>query len=314
MHWKLKASIQNAIAILPSPVSYALYYRIQRHFGGLRRMNPVCGLTDGRDAWKKLKKIGCDPAGKVFFEVGTGRVPMVPLAYWLLGAKSTITVDINPYLKAELVRECLRFISNNDVEIKEIFGSLLNKERFDSLLRLQRQTNFRMDSFLDLCNIKYIAPGNAAQTGLNPQSVDVHTSCYVLQHIPPEVVKRIIVEGNRIISADGIFIHRIDYGDMFSYSDAKISPINFLQYSDAQWDKYAGNRYMYMNRLRHDDFMSLYQSAGHRILAVERTVHRQSLELLRSGGLKLDARFENKSEEILATTASWIVSKRRSAP
>ena len=49
----------------------------------------------------------------------------------------------------------------------------------------------------------------------------------------------------------------------------RIYPINFLQYSDAKWDRYADNRYMYMNRLRHDDFLALFHSSGHKILATE---------------------------------------------
>jgi hypothetical protein len=34
--------------------------------------------------------------------------------------------------------------------------------------------------------------------------------------------------------------------------------------------RYAGNKYMYMNRLRHDDFLDLFKSFGQKIIEVER--------------------------------------------
>lgn len=310
MHWKLKAGLQNAVAGLPSSLSYGVYYRLQRHFGGLRRMDALAGLGDGLEAWKRLERTGLDPAGKVFFEVGTGRAPLVALAFWLLGARKVRTVDLHPYLKAELVRDCLHDIARREERVRALLGERLKTRRLDALLRLDRTFRFDLRAFLDLCAIEYSAPADAARTGLRPSSVDVHASNVTLQHIPPAVVERILQEGNRIVRDDGVFVHHIDYADMFSYADGAIPPVNFLRYSDAEWDGYASNRYMYMNRLRHDDFLDLYRRAGHRLLSVEPTVHGPSLELLRSGRLKVDARFQDKPAVVLATTRSWIVSKK----
>ena len=310
MHWKLKAGIQNAVSLLPSQSSYAAYFWLQRHFGGLRKMNPVSRLSAGIETWRRIQKLGYNPIGKTFFEVGTGRAPITPIAYWLMGATGTITVDLNPYVKPGLVQESLQYMSDNRAEIQRLFGSLLDQQRLDDLLTLHGQTDFRIGTLFDLCNIQYIAPGDAARTGLSHGSIDVHTSFNVFEHIPPGILGKILEEGNRIISDGGLFVHRIDYSDHFSHSDSSISPINFLQYSDTEWDKYADNRYMYMNRLRHDDFVNLFQSAGQHILATEPTVHPPALDLLRGHHLKMDPRFGMKSEEVLATTDSWIVSKK----
>lgn len=310
MHWKLKAAIQNAVSFLPSSVSYATYFWIQRHFGGLRRINPVSRLAAGIETWKRIKELAYEPSGRVFLEVGTGRVPLVPLAYWLMGAKKTITIDLNPYLKAELIKESLQYISDNNEEIRKLFGSLMHENRMDDLLHFIRNASFSTSAFLDLCRINYVAPGDAANTTLPPQSIDFHTSYAVFEHIPLEVLKKIIDEGNRIISDNGLFIHRIDYSDHFSHSDKTISQINFLQFSDDEWERYAGNRYMYMNRLRHDDYIRLFQSAGHRILAADPNVDQQLQKLLRSGGLRLNERFKSKSEDVLSITGAWIVSQK----
>lgn len=310
MHWKLKAGLQHAVAGLPSSLSYGVHYRLQRHFGELRRIDALAGLSDGLEAWKRLERTGCDPEGKVFFEVGTGRVPLVPLAFWLLGARKVRTVDLHPYLRPELVRESLHDIARREERVRELLGERLKKRRLDALLRLDRTFRFDASAVLDFCGIEYAAPADAARTGLKASSVDVHASNAALQSIPPAVVERIVREGNRIVKDDGTFIHHIDYSDAFSRSDAAIPPINFLRYSDAEWDEYASNRYAYMNRLRHDDFLDLFRSAGHRLLSVEPTVHGPSLELLRSGRLTVDDRFKHKPAIVLATTRSWIVSKK----
>jgi hypothetical protein len=310
MRWKVKAAIQNTIALLPGSVSYAAYYRMQRLCGGLRRADPVERLAAGIQMWRRIVHRGIDPVDRVFFEVGTGTTPDVPLAFWLMGARRTITVDVNPYLKGELVREGLEYIDANQRDVAGLFDGLLQSTRMDALLRFHRTGRFSLPRFLDLCSIDYIEPGDAARTGLPPRSIDFHTSYTVFEHIPREILAGILEEGNRIIRADGLFVHMIDYSDHFSHSDTTISAINFLQYSDAEWARYAGNRYMYMNRLRHDDVLGLFQAAGHRILETTPAVDARSRELLDAGRLRVNARFDTKSPEILSICGSWIVTER----
>lgn len=309
MRWKTKAKIQNAVSLIPSSLSYTLYYWLQRNFGGLRSVNPERKFRAGVETWNVIQDAGQDPIGKKFLEIGTGRVPNIPITYWLLGAEGTTTIDLNPYMKAELTSEVLDYMARNEAKIEEIFGSLLRRDRFEELLRFHKHSTFSLEELLALCNIDYIAPGDAAETGLEDKSIDFHTSRAVFEHIPPGILKKILEEGNRIVRPNGMFVHRIDYSDHFSHSDKSISVINFLQYSDHEWDKLAGNRYMYMNRLRHDDFLSIFQSSGHRILACAPDVDELAAELLLSGDFQLDERFKDKSTEILSISGSWFVSK-----
>lgn len=310
MHWKTKAKIQNAISLLPSSVSYNSYYWLQRNLGALKTIDPVAKLKAGIKTWKKIQEAGFEPAEKVFLEVGTGWIPLVPVAYWLMGAKSTVTIDLNPYMKAELINESLEYMSSHNDHIENIFGPLLIRDRLEQLLSLYKSPDFSIDAFLELCQIDYIAPGDAAHTNLEEMSIDIHTSYKVFEHIPSEVLQSILKEGNRIISKNGIFVHRIDYADHFSYSDKTISAINFLQYSDKEWDRYANNRYMYMNRLRHDDFIKIFESSNQKIILNQPDIDEQAEELLRSGTLEVDEKFKNKPQDVLATTSAWIVSQR----
>jgi SAM-dependent methyltransferase len=234
----------------------------------------------------------------------------VPLAYYLMGARKTISLDLNPYLKSELIADALQHISENSEQTRALFGALLDQDRFSALLSYCRKGQFDSATFFDLCGIDYIAPGDAANAPLPSHSVDFHTSNTTLEHIPREVLLDILREGNRILRDNGLFIHRIDYTDHFSHSDNSISPINFLQYSDKEWRRYANNRYMYMNRLRHDDLLEVFQLAGHRILGSEPDVNQTVLESVSKGRLRLAERFAHKPLEVIATTGAWIITKK----
>src|SRR5690606_36737212 len=79
--------------------------------------------------------------------------------------------------------------------------------------------------------------------------------------------------------------------------------------SDDQWHKYNGNRYIYMNRLRHDDFVMLFESLGHRILETQTATDLHLVNILKSGQLSLDDRFSSKPDDVLAITGSWMVTQ-----
>jgi SAM-dependent methyltransferase len=310
MNWKIKARIQNIVSLLPVSASYELYYWMQRRFGGLRRLNPTRRLNAGIETWKKIEEQDRSPIGKVFFEVGTGRAPIVPLAYWLMGAEKTVTIDLNPYMKGDLIWEVLTYLSEHREEISRLFGSLLDEARFDKLLQFHKDSGRTSDEFLDLCGIEYIAPGDASDTGLPENSIDFHTSFTVFEHIPENVLKNILAEGNRVIRHNGLFVHRIDYSDHFSHSDRGISAINFLQYSDDEWERYAGNRYMYMNRLCHDDYIGLAESVGQKILAVHTDIDKRAQDILRRGRIKIAEKFRSKPPEVLEIISAWLITEK----
>lgn len=312
MDWRFKSALLEAVSRLPPSASYATYYWLQRRLGRSQVVDVSTKLRHGILTWKYVLAQGRDPRGKVFFEVGSGRTLLVPLAYWLMGARRTISVDLNRYLSQEMVHESLRQIAADTGRIRELFGDLLDDARFDAILELGRQRDWPLERFLDLCQIEYIAPGDAADTGLPAGSVDVHTSYTVFEHIPEHVLRRILAEGNRITADSGTFVHRIDYSDHFYTFDKGITTINFLQYSDRAWRLFAGNRYAYTNRLRHDDLLRLFEQAGHRIVDARPDVDRRALELLRSGTFRLDERFSAKSDDVLSISAAWIVSAKES--
>ena len=310
MRWKTKARIQNVVSLLPSRASYSAYYWMQRRFGNLKRLDPMGRLRAGIDIWQRILRQGRSPRDKVFLEVGTGHVPVTPLAFWLMGAEKTITIDVNPYVREELVRESIAHIAAHSYQVEQLFGPLLVRARFDELLA--RASRLDLGAFLDQCRVQYVAPGDAGRTDLPAGSVDYQVSYNVFEHVPPEELQRIVLEGNRVVAENGLFVHRIDYSDHFSHSDKTISAINFLQYSDDEWNRYAGNRYMYLNRLRHDDYVRLFESAGRRVVDLQYNSDPVSRELLESGGLRVHERFRSRPAEVLSIRDAWIVARKES--
>lgn len=303
MNWKLKAGIQNAIAALPSQMSYDAYYKFQRTFGGLKTVDYLVAsrMEAATMFWDALVENDVSPHSKRLLEVGTGRVPLLPISFWLMGAGSVTTVDLNPYVESDLVKLTLDFVRHNRSQIETIFGDRLVEDRLDKLIELGCADASPQQLF-DCCSIDYLAPSDAADTSLPAGTVDIHFSYTVLEHIPEPVLGPILREASRLLAPDGVCLHYVDYSDHFSHSDKSISAINFLKYNDRTWGKLADNRYMYMNRLRHDDMTAAIAASDHKILNVVTTEDDHVRALLGSGELQVDERFVNKSADSLAIT------------
>lgn len=303
MKWKTKALVQNVIASLPNDISYKSYYFFQRTVGGLKNFNPTAKLIAAKKVWQQIIASEYKPIDKVFCEIGTGRIPIVPIGYFLMGAKKTVTIDLNPYMKLELLIESLDFMKNNPSIVRDALGDFFNKDRFELLMQIDISEQTNLETILKSLRIEYIAPGDARNIEVESDFFDFYVSCTVFEHVSQDVLYDIVKESRRVLKPNGLSIHRIDYSDHFSHSDKDISAINFLQYSDKTWDRYAGNRYMYMNRLRHSEFVKLFKDSGYTIER-EQADHSDSVAQLLNH-FEVDTRFKNMSKEDLAITAAW---------
>jgi SAM-dependent methyltransferase len=305
----VKARVQNAVAALPFASSF-LYYAIQRSVGGLRP-----GLNHPMDRFRAalrmvewIESIGVDIAGRRFVEIGTGHMVNVPTALWLLGAEGTLTVDLHRYLSERLVAESNDYILRNPQKVVGLFGARAEARGFKE--RFHRLLSFRgtLHDLLALMNVRYVAPCDARALPLSEGSVGFHISNTVLEHISPDVLKGILSEAKRVLTADGLLVHLVDPSDHFSHDDDSIAAVNFLRFSDEEWHRWAGNRFMYHNRLRAVDYITLFKSAGASILAIEKRVDERSLRALNEG-LEVSEKFAGLAPEDLATTQLSILAR-----
>lgn len=305
MGWRQKAFLRNAVAKLPHDLSAAADYELQRRLGSFKSFSPMSRLEAGVQTWQRLTDQGYEPAGKRFLEVGTGRAPFTPLAFWLMGAEHTVTIDLDPLVKDELLNVGVSVMQDNAEEIRSMFGDLLDEDRLGEILAVRVPSSREL--ILQTGAIEYIAPVDASATGLPDNSVDFITSFTVFEHIPPSILHDILVESTRVQAPGGAHAHFVDYSDHFAHQDSSISHVNFLQYDDVAWQRLAGNRDTYVNRLRHDDMLALLAEAGHQIVSTDLSSHTGTAEALST--LPVNRRFRGKDTEVLQTTASWIISE-----
>lgn len=306
MKWRQKAIIQQLIARMPA--SDALYYGLQRRFGDLRsdRFDPMEWVIVAAEMIASVRNAGFSICGKRCLEVGTGRAIGLPISLWLCGAAQTVTIDLNRYLSAHLVENSWHYLRRNADKVAQMLkgndedGGLLN--RLDRLCGTAGDIN----SLLKLTNVVYLAPADATHLAFPNDSFDFQCSYSVLEHVPGPEILAMLVEARRLLRPEGVLLHIFDLSDHFSYGDESITKINFLRFSDAQWTRWAGNKYMYHNRLRPPEFVQLFQQAGVHILRELRGIDCRSLRELERD-FPLYERFRHFQPEELAVGAMQIM-------
>ncbi|MDB5034793.1 MAG: methyltransferase family protein [Chlorobi bacterium] len=306
MHWKQKARIQNTISRLPSPVRDVAYYFVQRKLGGLSDTNPTIHLEAAIEAATHIERQGRAVEGKTFLEIGSGRNLKVPVGLWLCGAGTIITVDLYRYLKVELLNETIAYIRTHGEEIVKLYGVFAERPIFRERMAMLGSAPTELEPLLRFLGMEYHAPADARALKMPDASIDYQVSYTVFEHIPTDILAAILREMNRVLRPDGLLVDLVDFSDHYSHSDESISRINFLQFSDSEWARYGGNRYMYHNRMRVDDCVALFERAGMKVLEVAANIDQRSLDELR-GGFQLNEKFRGKDEVTIATRNAWIV-------
>ena len=309
MRWQLKARVQNAVAALPFGSS-AVYFAIQRSVGGLRpnrnhpmdRFRAALGMVD----W--IESTGTNIAGRKFLEIGTGHMANVPTALWLLGAGETLSVDLNRYLSDKLVAESNDYVRRNRDEVLALFGDRASNDEFQNRFSQLLSFRGRLDGLLEMMGVRYIAPCDARALPVPDNSYDFHVSNTVLEHIPKQALLEILAEAKRVMKPEGLMVHHIDPSDHFSHDDDSIAAVNFLRFSDEEWHRWAGNRFMYQNRLRFSEYIALFEQAGLEMMRVEKQVDERSVRELR-GGLAIAEKFAGLEAEELATTEISVMAR-----
>ena len=138
--------------------------------------------------------------------------------------------------------------------------------------------------------------------------MDYHISTTVFEHIPGEDIKRILKEAKRILKKDGVAIHFIDLSDHFQHQDKSITGINFLRYSEKEWERIAGNEFAYCNRLRASDYIGLFEELGFDVCRKEVQEDEDALEIMRNGFV-IDEKFRHYSVDDLCVTGLRVTLK-----
>ncbi len=308
MGWQRKAKIQNVVSALP--MADAVYYAMQRTIGSLKpgRSNPLEWFQAAVKAVEWIRWAGQDVVGKRFLEVGTGRRVGVPVALWLCGAAHITTVDLHKYLSSPLVFEMNEYMRRHRKETFDAFGAEAETAHFRERFAQLESFNGRLQDFLRMANIEYLSPADAAQLPFADHTFDFHISHAVLEHVPADAIFKILTEARRLLTSDGLVLHIIDPSDHFAHDDNAITMINFLQYSEEDWHRLAGNKFMYHNRLRSYEYFEMFEKLGLEVVRRSQTTDEASLRALENG-FPLDAKFQSVAPQELAVTSLVVMGK-----
>jgi len=120
--------------------------------------------------------------GKTFFEVGTGHNAIVPVGFFLSGAKRVVTIDLYRRLNYNIMKNSLFNLAKNRHLVESLYFNITNSacwlnERLDLLSKYWSTPR----QFFKMANIRYLAPADAANTNLLNNSIDYHISTNVLE-------------------------------------------------------------------------------------------------------------------------------------
>jgi len=297
--WKVKVLIQFFLSHLPmgEKINYLLQNLKNSH-------SPEKMANRINDLSKSLKKLGehVELEGSTVVEIGTGWEAIGTILLYLMGVKICHTYDHVPHLRFELVQMLINEIENHIDEISQFIS--VPKPILDERLS-KIKTSENLNDFFEKANIIYHAPGDAAETGLESNSVDVVYSNAVLEHVPKEVVNNIIIESKRILKNTGVAYHLIGLHDHYVSFDKKISKVNFLQYPEWLWAFFVYNKISYHNRLREKQFLTIFKSHGAKINWIESKIDEPDIDVLKK--IKINKKFSGMTPEELAVYRTEII-------
>jgi SAM-dependent methyltransferase len=164
-----------------------------------------------------------------------------------------------------------------------------------------------MDRFLELANITYVAPGDATATGLPEASVDLFFADSVFEYVPLPLLHAFCREACRLlVPVKGRLCAMVGCGNDFSWFDKRLHILEYLKYSDAQWDRMVNNyNRNYYNRIREREFLDILIEHGATIDAIEHVLRPEHVEFVKS--IPLAERFRRFTPEQNAVVSTEVI-------
>ena len=267
MNWKSKRLASMALSKMPHSMS--IYDLIQKHITKRyyrdvhRTMSTPNNYTHHLDVFKKYWG---DIESAEYFEFGVARDLFSNLLNYCCGMNKQLAIDLNPLANSDLVNHTCRQLRDLD---------------YKGIVRRPEQeigTRFK-DDLRKVYGIDYKAPADARNVNLPDGSLDLIATTSTFEHIPEDALRDILAECYRISHPGTVMSHEVDYSDHYSHKDMSITPYNFLQFSDEQWDQLYMPHY-YQNTLRHNNIRDMIVEAGFKIIEESRVTPENAEEML----------------------------------
>ena len=234
LNWKVKSGLFRAAEALPP----SLLYFAQRNLS--RRARKKLNFARISDVWTFHDSNLPEGTARVI-EFGAGK-SLAQNLYLSRRGLSQDVVDLNRMLELHLVNAAIQQLVKLGIEI--------DPEPVRSL-----------DDLRERHRITYRAPYDMRSTDYPDGSFDACVSTSTFEHIPPEDLKRILIELKRILRPGGLLSAHIDYSDHYEHTDRSITRLNFLRFGEEEWGRHNHSHH-YQNRLRHGHYVKMFEELG----------------------------------------------------
>ncbi len=292
MKWTTKSAVLRALDKIPGgdELHYLLQRRVTKSLPRPRARIPEY-VANFRRHVGAFRAREIDFGKGLLMSFGAGWDLLENLVYYAYGVNRQVVFDIKPLARADLV--------------DGLAASLALEPPEGSLRRPFPPLGANLKSALSSkYGIDYRAPGDARNTELPTQSVDMIATSDTLEHIPKQALIEIISECRRVIAPTGVASMSIDYSDHFSHFDASISPYNFLRFDSGEWRRHNMASH-FQNRMRHRDYAELFRNAGFSVAGQEVVRPPNWPELLRRQPIATE--FSGAEAEDLAIVRGYFI-------
>ncbi len=297
--WQIDVAMNTAKAMFPFQQQLRTFKRrIKPPAIGPQHASVISG---GIDHILALEKAGCELKNKDILEIGSGWFPIIPLLLRLAGARHVHLTDEHVLMDADTLLAAVDCIRSRSEEISArlpLKGSLDFKA-------VEIDRNCSLEGMLCQLNFTYRAPFDPVR--VMPQ-VDAVVSHTVFEHIPPHVIRNLLVHVKRGLKPGGFMSHGIDNTDHRAHRDRSLNRFDFLRYSDEVWKMLCLNPQDYTNRLRHSDYKAIFEELKFSVILENIYCSEGGIKEVKQ--LRLADRFQKRDVRDLATGWSHLVLRR----
>jgi predicted SAM-dependent methyltransferase len=303
LKWLAKVFLQKTLSYIPRSEwwNYICQRHLTKSFGNVRNefLKMIERVLIHFDYFTEysINKITSEA---LFYEFGAGWHLTMPIGYYYLGINNQTIIDIRPNIRFDIINQILPLFHILRTEIEAKTGR-----------KIRDVEHFEVNSLFDLKNmfgINYLAPCDAANTGLLSESFDFISNNFVMEHLPKKILPAILKECWRILKPRGIMSCFIDMNDHYSYFDTSISRYNFLKFNEKLWD-WVNSSVHYQNRLRYPDYLEMFERAGF-VVEAENIRWPNAIDLNNLERINVAPEFRMYPQKILGITSLKIVLRK----
>ncbi|MDC0164234.1 hypothetical protein OAI51_00665 [Candidatus Pelagibacter bacterium] len=244
IHWKIKSLLYRLLNFFKL---YKALFFIQKKI--TKRSN--IDLKEIAFYWQYHLKYLKENNSKTILEIGAGKslAQNIFLSYSFNQKIEQTLIDVSRMIDLDL------FNKAND-QISKLLG--VNKLPFAKSI----------DDLKKNYNLNYLAPMSLDQIIKNKLQFDACISSTTLEHLSEDDLRKTFLLLKKIIKKEGIISAAIDYSDHYSHTDKNIDNLNFLRFTNDEWNKH-NTPMLFQNRLRHQDYRKFFKLNKYKIYEIK---------------------------------------------